>query len=64
MKTLQEKMNDLRVEIESSEEIDPDLKKVFQEVEGAIIQGTQEQQVVDNTLRRTTVGITGKSAYY
>ena len=64
MKTLQDKMNDLRAEIESSEEIDPDLKKVFQEVEGAIIQGTQEQQVVDNTLRRTTVGITGKSAYY
>ena len=63
MKTLQQKMKDLRVEIESSEEIDPDLKKVFQEVEGAI-QGSQQQQVADDTLRRATVGITGKSTYY
>ena len=63
MRILQEKMKDLRVEIEQSEEMDPDLKKVFQEVEGAI-QETQQQQVVDDTLRRTTIGITGKSADY
>ena len=63
MKILQEKMKDLRVEIEQSEEIDPDLKKVFQEVEGAI-QGSQQQQIADDTLRRTTIGITGKSTYY
>jgi len=58
MRILQEKMKDLRVEIEHSEEIDPDLKKVFQEVEGAI-QGSQQQEIADDTLRRTTVGITG-----
>jgi len=64
MKILQEKMKDLRVEIEQSEDIiDPELKKVFQEVEGAI-QGSQQQQVADDTLRRTTIGITGKSTYY
>jgi len=59
MKILQEKMKDLRVEIEQSEEIDPDLKKVFQEVEGAIQGSLQQQQIVDDALRRTTVGITG-----
>lgn len=74
IRILQEKMKDLRVEMQKTEALDPELEQVFLQVEGAIAQTTTDQAVRDKVqsqpteevslsaldhIRRTTVAVTG-----